>query len=67
MGRLPTGRDIDTFLRLSKKGRKSLENLLQISGLSSINAYADKLFIELHRQGNSIVTASKPKKSDDKD
>lgn len=63
MARPKTGREIDTFLRLSKEGRKALENLCKISKLSSLNAYADKLFVKLNEKGTPIVTAQRAEKS----
>lgn len=66
MARLRTGRDISTFLRLSKEGSKALEALWKISRISSKNAYVDKLFRKLHEKGTAVVTASRSKDTDDK-
>jgi hypothetical protein len=66
MGRVKTGRDISTLLRLSKEGRKALLSLCKTSGISSRNAYADKLFQKLWEKGTPIVTSSRSKDPNDK-
>lgn len=64
MGRPKTGREIDTYLRLTKEGRKALENLVKTSGISSMNAYADDLFIRLNKKGTAIVTRKSKENND---